>query len=578
MNGTVRALLLGLCLLSFGCDGSAPPEAAAPTDASAESRTEQDRPANVILITMDTTRADALGTYGQKLPTSPNIDRLAERGVLFEQAAASNPETLPSHSTIFTGKWPYMHGVRSNAGYVLSERNLTLAEVLKERGYATGAEVAAPVLRRETQVTQGFDHYRGAESPGVELKVIRFTKGETPEVTRMIRLGSDITARGIDFLREHRDEPFFLWLHYFDAHNPNAAPPRFNELIPTSPYHAEVAGADFQIGLLLRELAQLGLRDRTLVVLTADHGEGLMEHGEPSHSFFVYETTMRVPLVFAGLPELPQGLRIPSLVRTADVAPTILDLLQLPPLDGVQGVSLVPLIKGLKKDLELTSYGEATRFTATFGLPAIRYLREGRWKYIHKVNPELYDVIADPGELTNLADREPERVEKMRARLEALLAAAPAPADDAQAALDSETAMQLMALGYVASSRPFTIDDEKASLVLQGEDPLSKVADIQIVSKADGLLRRGEHALALELVETLYERNRDSTFVMDVFAQALVGVGRYDEGIPLMRTILEREPDNQQVAYNLAEALRKAGRPEEAPPVLSALLERSACD
>ena len=539
-----------------------------------------DAPPNLLLITLDTTRADALGAYGQKRGTTPNIDRAAARGVLFEDVTTSNPETLPAHSTIFTGKLPYAHGVRSNSGYVLSERNVTLAEVLRDRGYRTGAEVAAPVLRRDTQVTQGFEHYRGAESEDVTLKVIHYhdERGEAQESTRPMRVGADIARRGIEFLQADDGRPFFLWLHFFDAHDPYSAPAAFNEKIPDSPYHAEVANEDFQVGLVLLELKRLGLADDTLVVITADHGEGLFEHGEPSHSFFVYDSVFRVPLVLEGLPGLPEHTRIAAPVRTVDIAPTLLDLLGLPPLEDVQGVTLAPLVRGETKDLALTIYGEATRFTATFGLPLLRFVREGPWKYIHKVHPELYDLAHDPGELQNLATRDPERAAGLEASLERLLANAPPPPDDAQAKMDEHTAAQLIALGYVARAPTFEVRDDPESLALYGDDPAGKKDDIQVVSEAMGLVGRNDFAAALTSLEPLRARNPGNAFVMDLFAQALLGVGRSSEGVALLQEIVAKKPDDVEAGYELAKALAKTGSDDEAIERFTTLLEREPCD
>jgi arylsulfatase A-like enzyme len=533
--------------------------------------------ANLLLITLDTTRADALGAYGQRLPTTPALDRLAARGVLFEQAMSSHPETLPSHATIFTGKWPYGHGVRSNAGYLLSERHVTLAEVFGRLGYRTGAEIAAPVLRKQTGITQGFQHYRDVDSPGADRKLVRYTRGEVREKEHEIRTAKNITDRGIDFLRENRRSKFFLWLHYFDAHSPHSAPASFNIKIPESPYHAEVASQDHEIGRLLRELDRLGLRGRTLVVVTADHGEGLHEHGEPSHSFYLYETTLRVPLVLAGL-GLPAGIRIPSLVRTADIAPTVLALMGLPSLAGVQGVSLVPLLSGEEADLALPGYGESTRFTATLGIPPLRTLRQGRWKYIHKVNPELYDVIADPGELANRAKASPEIVGRLRADLELLLASAPPAPEDARAALDARTAEQLIALGYVAKSPVLSIRDDRASLVLRGRDPMLLGEDIKMISQAEGYLSHGDYQTAIENIEILRERNPDSTFLMGMQAEALAGLERNPEAIALLRKILADEPGNKQASYDLALTLRADGQGNAAADLLSTLLLDDPCD
>lgn len=527
---------------------------------------------------MDTTRADALGVYGQDRATSPNIDRLARDGVLFEQVTTSNPETLPSHATIFTGKWPFTHGVRANAGYVLSKQNLTLAEFLSDHGYWTAAEVATHVLGKETQITQGFDQIRGVDSPGVELLEVRLAKGKLQKAKLRARTGADITSKGIDFIRHNRNRSFFLWLHYFDSHYPYQAPARFNQQFPNDPYHAEVASQDFQISRVIDELERLGLRDETLVILTADHGEGLNEHGEVTHGYFVYDTTMRVPLILWGLQRLPRGLRVPSPVRTLDVTPTVLDLLGLPPADGTQGVSLTPLLRDRKADLSLTGYGEATRLLATFDLPTLRLLREGRWKYIHKVNPELYDVIADPAEQTNLASRHPETVARLRTRLEEMLRQALPKPDDAEVAIDAETAAQLMALGYAAESPAGPLEDELASLRLSGDDPLTKIGDAELLSQTGGMRARGEFGQALNLLLPIRERNPENTYILGLVSASLLGLERNQEAVEVLQEILRLEPTNIEKGHLLATELAKQGRNSEAADTLDALLLHAPCD
>ena len=535
---------------------------------------------NLLLITMDTTRADSLGAYGRSLSPTPNLDRLASKGVLFEQVVTTNPETLPSHSSLFTGRWPFVHGVRANGGYLLSEGNVTLAEHLRDLGFATGAEVAATVLRQETRVIQGFEHYRGAESPGVTLKMVPFLDehGEPDERNTSTRVGADIARFGIEFLREHRNEPFFLWLHFFDPHSPYRAPPSFNRKFPDDPYLAEVASADFQIGMVLRELEALGVSDRTLIALTSDHGEGLREHGEPSHSFFVYDTVMRVPMILAGLPDLPRGKRVASLVRTIDLAPTVLDLLDVPPLPKTDGRSLVGLMRGDEEPSDLVGYGEASRFMATFDLPLLRFIRDGRWKYIHKVGPELYDVVADPGELENLASVHPEVVDRLRGRLESMLAEAPPPPEDSQAEIDAMTASQLMALGYVAKSPVFEVGNELASFGLHGEDPLTHTPDVQVFSQLGSLMGRGDYARALELIDQLESRNPGKPLVTEQRVRAYLGQERYPEALELLPGLVGADPDNAELRYAHVTALLGASRVDDALLQLRAMRDLNPCD
>lgn len=532
---------------------------------------------NLLIITMDTTRADALGTYGQSFPTSPAIDVMASEGVTFEQAMTSSPETLPSHATLFTGLQPFTHGARENAGYVLSLSNLTLAEFLKRHGYRTGAEIAAPVLRHETHIAQGFDDVHDASTEGAVLEKIHFDQGAKRSIQGTKRVGSDITRRGIEFIQKNRADRFFLWLHYFDPHSPHSAPAMFNTRVPESPYHAEVASTDFQVGLVLKEIIRLGLRDNTLVILTADHGEGLGDHAEPSHSYFVYESTMRVPLIFWGLSELPGGLRIESLVRTLDIASTALDLLGLPPMPGAQGVSLAPLIRGKTRDLDLLGYGEATRFAATFNILPIRTVREGRWKYIHKVNPELYDLGADPGELNNVVAANPRIASQLLDKLGDLLRNAAAVPVDSEISVDSETEAALAALGYVGGGVAEALWDELASLDLKGPDPTHKVGDVLGIATAVGLMNRGEFGRAQPVLKQLYDSNPDSPYVVELYARGLLASESYALVVPVLRRFLALTGSDIGKERDLAYSLEQSGDPEAAIDLHEKLRAKEGC-
>jgi arylsulfatase A-like enzyme len=531
-------------------------------------------PRNVVLITLDTTRADALGAYGQRRPTSPRIDAMAADGVLFEQAVSSAPSTLPSHATLLTGKQPYAHGARSNAGFRLAAGNLTLAEVLQERGWVTQAEVAAPVLGRATQLGQGFGRYRDprATESVVDFLEVRKTRW------RHTRPAEEITERGLEFVRENAERPFLLWLHYFDAHEPHDPPERFGKGLAL--YHGEIRRIDHHVGLLLDEVERLGLRDDTVVVLTADHGEGHGQHGEDTHSFFVYDSTIRVPLVFWGTRAIPRGQRVASLVRLVDVAPTLLDLLGLPPLEAVQGTSLVSLFDDPGGDLRVTSYGESLEPTLAFGSSVLRFVREGRWKYIHKLEPELYDLASDPRELDNLASKRPERVEQLRGRLEALVAEAPPPPEDARRTMDEEAVAQLRALGYVVGSTPLVLDDERASLVVAGPDPTTRIGDLREYVKAWGLIGSRDFDLALEKLRKLEERNPESPAVVAAQSEALRRAERDDEIIPVLRRGLELEPDSIRYRLLLAKTLRSRGEEQaaEAEQLLRQALALDPCD
>jgi arylsulfatase A-like enzyme/Flp pilus assembly protein TadD len=544
---------------------------------------ERDRPAagdgiNVLLITIDTLRADALGAYDTSRRNSPNIDRMASEGVLFEQAVASAPSTIPSHSTIMTGKQPYAHGVRSNNGYVLAKENVTLAERLRDAGYATAAEIAAPVLNRRTQLDQGFDRYTDSGSFEARLKRVSIDRGghwESRELEE--RDGSDITRRAIEFLGGHKDERFFLWLHYFDPHVPYAPPPSFTSRFPDSSYHAEVAYSDHQVGRVLEELERLGIAERTLVVLTSDHGEGLGDHNEETHAYLVYNTTTLAPLILWGPPELPRGLRIDTMVRSVDIAPTVLDWLGLPQLEHTQGRSLRPLILNEFWEGELTGYGESIEGFATFGASPLRYIRVGRWKYIHKVEPELYDVLSDPGEMRNLVSAEPETMERLRNRLRELLMEAQA-VRGAEVTVDPDVLAQLGALGYVGSSSPTRIDDELATLELSGVDASTVLADITRYATAWGAFSKARnYPKAEEILVELRARYPESVPILKVLAQTLMALERPDEGLVLLQKAVELAPKDLAVRLTLATAAQEAGALDEAEEALRVATDMDPC-
>ncbi len=532
---------------------------------------------NVVLITLDTTRADALGSYGQRRPVTPNLDRFAAEGTQFLQCASAAPSTLPSHSTLFTGRYPFVHGVRSNAGYVLADENTTLAEVLSAHGYRTSAEIAAPVIGGHTQLGQGFDHYHDLEFKDIQRKTIRVKDGEEErEVEVDEREADDITRFGLQFIKENRSEKFFLWLHYFDAHQPYSPPARFYETWSESRYHSEIQYIDEQIDRIFKQIEGLGLRERTLVVVVGDHGEGMGEHGERTHVYFVYNSTIRVPLLFWGA-TVPRGLKIESLTRTVDVAPTILDMLKLPPLEGVQGTSLLPLMKGESLDLDLVSYGESIEAHVVFGASVLRFVRKGRWKYIHKVKPELFDLTEDPGELENLSSIHPEVVERLRAELSALIEEAPKQASGARTAIDLATAAQLEALGYMAAAPSKALGDEMALLEVSGVDPSALTDDMELVAKAEGFRLTQKYEKSAEKYRAVTERNPDSVPLLMRSNLVLGLLGKADERFEILTRVIELAPETAPAYDQLAHIVYQRGDLAEAERLLATSLSIDPC-
>ncbi len=532
---------------------------------------------NVVLITLDTTRADALGSYGQPRPITPNLDRLAAEGTQFLQCVSSAPSTLPSHSTLFTGRHPFVHGVRSNAGYVLSDENTTLAEVLSAHGYRTAAEIAAPVIGEHTRLGQGFDRYHDLKFEDIQRKTINVQDGEEQEAIEVEeREADDITKFGLEFIRQNRSEKFFLWLHYFDAHQPYSPPGRFYETSSESPYHGEIQYIDEQIDRVLKLIEGLGLRERTLVVVTADHGEAMGEHGEQTHMHFVYDGTIRVPLLFWGA-KVPKGLKVASLVRTLDVTPTLLEMLELPPLDGIQGTSLLPLLKGDSLDLELVAYGESIEPHVMFGASVLRYVRKGQWKYIHKVKPELYDLEADPRELEDRSDAHPEVVERLRAELSTLIEAAPQKVSGARIAIDPATAAQLEALGYTAAASAQPLDDEVALLEVSGVDPSALTEDMNLISTASGLELTHQYEESADTYREVIARQPESVPILMKLNHVLGSLDRDDERFEILTRVIEIAPETANAYSDLAHIVFKRGDSAEAERLLAASLSVDPC-
>src|SRR5215471_6406233 len=306
---------------------------------------------NLLVITLDTTRADRLGAYGYKEIETPTLDRLAADGVLFDQTMTAAPLTLPSHSSIFTSLYPPEHGVRDNGGFFLDPSHETLAANLKKRGFATGAVVGAFVLDGKWGLNQGFDSYID------DFDLSKMTGGFG--IRDVKRTGADVVDRALPWLEKVKDRRFFAWLHFYDAHSPYESPEPFKSRYRTHPYSGAIAYVDSQVARVIGFLEQHQLLDRTVIAVVGDHGEGLNQHQEGTHGFFIYQSTARVPFFIRAPFQLTHGRRVPDPVRTVDLFPTALDLLGIPAPKGIAGVSLVPLMTGARPRLDLEVYAEA---------------------------------------------------------------------------------------------------------------------------------------------------------------------------------------------------------------------------
>src|SRR5512143_177839 len=431
-----RAWLAGAALVTLVAGAVLVARSRPPKDeAAARARIAGRRPApaalNVVVVPLDTLRADRLGCYGFRGIETPNIDAVASEGVLFEQATSTAPMTLVSHASIFTGLIPPHHGVRDNGGFFVEESTTTLAERLKDAGWTTGAFVGAWVLDSKWGLGQGFDVY----SDKFDL-----SKYKVVNLGTVQKKGDEVMDLALAWLEGVKAKRFFAWVHLYDPHAPYEPPEPFLSRYPGQPYVGEIAYTDHVGGRLVAWLKGAGVWNHTLLVLVADHGESLGEHGEKAHTFFVYDATQHVPLIVR-TPWGDRG-RNRSQVSTVDVMPTVLDLVGLPPQPGIDGRSLARLVLDPAASAPEVAYSETYFPRFHYGWQHLRAVRDGKWKYIEAPAPELYDVQQDPGETKNVRAAFTRQAEELRARLDSLAGSGVQAAPD-EASLDPETMQRL---------------------------------------------------------------------------------------------------------------------------------------
>jgi arylsulfatase A-like enzyme/Tfp pilus assembly protein PilF len=506
------------------------------------------------LITLDTVRADAIGVYGRRDAGTPWMDRLAAAGVRFDDAHAHNVLTLPSHANLLAGRYPFEHGVRDNAGFRFPAATPTLATLLKERGYATGAFVSAFPLDSRFGLDRGFDVY---EDSFVDAS-------PRPTFLEQERPGTETVALAARWLDSQGVRPYFCWVHLYEPHAPYRPPEPFASLFRTAPYQGEVAASDEALGPLLEPLLARGREGRTLVVLTADHGEALGDHGEQTHGIFAYEATLRVPLVIYAPRLLPPRVETAS-ARHVDVLPTVLDALALPVPERLPGRSLLhpgPPPSGTTTYFEALS-GQLNRGWA----PVTGVIRDGM-KFIALPIPELYDLEADPAETVNLAARRP--LEPFAAAL-AGLRSGERPIE--RRAESAEARERLRSLGYLGGGpgparSAYTEDDDPKRLIAL-DTALQDVGALYAAGDLPGALAR-----CRELV-----RQRPSMALSHLYLAHLEReAGNLPEAIRALQAALALDPDDTTVLSTLGAYLTQAGRAAEAADALGAAASRDDPD
>ncbi len=485
---------------------------------------------NLLLVTFDTTRADFLGCYGKTSARTPNLDRLAAEGALFENCMTPVPITTPSHSTMFTGLYPLAHGVRDNGRFRLPAERTTLAEILKAEGYATGAAIGAFPLTRDWGLDQGFDFYDDHITVAAEDERGRRRQG--PGIFFDERPAARVNDAILPWLRDHARRRFFAWVHYWDPHQPHVPPPPFSDLYPHDLYQGEIAYADQALGVVLDELKRQGVYDRTVIAMLADHGEGRGEHEEDTHSMLLYNATLHVPFILR-IPGEKGGRRVRSRVGTVDLMPTLLEILGLPVPADLQGRSLVAELGRADANPaqapadQRPYYAETLSPRLSYGWGELRALFVGPHKYIHGPRRELFDVRQDPQELANLAPGA--EAERLQNGLQAFVTEnASTTASEALADSDAATRERLAALGYISAGGEGPIQIEE-KLRDDGDPPQDHIASVSLWSLCKQSLQRQDYLGAREQALRLVEEEPGNAFYRALLATAQLGLGQAEE-------------------------------------------------
>jgi arylsulfatase A-like enzyme/Tfp pilus assembly protein PilF len=552
---------------------------------------------NLLLITIDTLRADHVGAYGATTAATPALDALAAEGVRFDQVQTAAPLTGPSHATILTGLYPPMHGVRNNVVFSLGKEDVTLATLLKRRGYRTAAFVGAYPVAAAFGFGQGFDTF--------DEEFHETAPGEQGAERR----ANEVADAAVRWLTEgpaeagHRDGgPFFMWTHFYDPHAPYDPPPPYRERFADHPYDGEIAFTDAQVKRVLDALQQTGHHDDTVVMLLADHGEGLGDHHELTHAVLVYQSTMRVPMIVAGA-GVPRNRVVSTRVGTIDVLPTALGLLGLQADKALLGRDLRPLINGSSAPGD-PLYAESLFGRLSCHWASLRAWVKDDWKLIVGAEPELYNITQDPREETNLAREQPDRVARMRDELQRALGRLAPGGDKAESVrISADQEQRLRSLGYAAGSGgggplddpslpdPRThvmfYDGLQQALVVRGPGLPRAFAQIEAIVAADpgnpfahGALatmsyQYGSLALAAREFVRVLEIEPDRPGVRQNYGKLLRELGRYTESERELRAAIAQTPEeDSRLTISLAETLIAERKLDEAGRLISSVLAK----
>jgi choline-sulfatase len=507
--------------------------------------------APVILISIDTLRADHLSAYGYKGVATPNIDSFADHGTLFTDAQCQIPLTLPSHNSLLTSTYPFENRIEENGERVTGSA-VTLATVLKAHGYQTAAIIGSVFLEKQMGLDQGFDFYDSPFSfeafSRISGSLFYGGNARNSYGVRDRRDGALVLRGANQWLAANRGKPAFLFMHFFDLHEPHDVP-------GVAGYDAKLQYLDRLLGAFKQSLIRSGWWDRSLVVLFSDHGESLGEHGEQTHGYFIYQSTASVPLIFhwpAGAAARPAQATNP--VGLIDVAPAILDFLHIPVPPSFEGRSL------LNNDAQRAVFTESVYSHDAFGWAALRSLRVGPLKYIDAPKPELYDLAKDPKELTNLFAKNPTEALPLRRRLESLLARyAPKTTTSDQVSPDTKAA--LGSLGYLSAG---------PRSVASGADPKDRLPQFQLYEKAENYLLSGNLDAAVATLKQILTQDPKNTLAQRDLGVAYVAKGLYPQARTALERVVATAPDDYVGQFELGLTFEHLGLMRQAREHLQA--------
>ncbi len=509
------------------------------------------RNANVLLITLDTTRADHLGCYGYHGAETPVLDAFARDGILFEHCVTPTAYTLPAHASIMTGLYPPAHGVRINGEAALGDSNTTLAERLSAKGYRAGAFVGAFVLDGRWGLSQGFQNYDDHFHIGADQRL---------DLAGVRRPADQVVDAALKWLEAPSPKPFFAWVHLYDAHAPYAPPEPFrSRFAPRGPYalyDGGIAFADSQVGRLLQWLDRRGLKEKTIVVIVGDHGEGLGEHGEKEHGYYIYDYAVHVPLLVR-IPGRENGEKIAAQVRTIDLAPTVMDLVSGEKAARVQGLSLLPLLSGKEQRVRY-AYSESMATNLQYGWAALYGLRTNDYKFIDAPRAELYDLTKDPHELQNALESNRRVARQLKDELQRARDESARDAPNTQEAnLDHETLQKLASLGYVGGASAH----ERSGANLA--DPKDKMHLFDSVGYAAHCISIDDYKQAAEVLEIVLKDDPSVPQAQILLATVDRKLGRTEEARAILDAYLKGDPGSTRALLAMAEILLEEGRSDD---------------